>query len=79
MNDRYFVVLDKAPTRGAPVGEYALMFGDPETAIGVQRAAGPTIYKLLDQHVPKDEPVYRVFLQRTDGHGGVKLIKRRLS
>jgi len=70
----YFVVLDLAPVKGSPTPKYDLMYGNPDTATGYLEMSGKTIKSLL-RMVPMDEPVYRVYLQRTDGKTGKKQIR----
>ena len=68
----YFIVLDEAPIRKSRP-KYDLMHGDPDTASGFFRASATTMKALL-RHVPVGETVYRVYLARTDGKTGKKVI-----
>lgn len=71
--NNYFIVLDAAAlssgSRAARRPTYELMFGDPETAIGVSQDKANDVESLLAR-VDSGEIVYRTFLQRTDGKTG---------
>jgi hypothetical protein len=78
--DNYFIVLDEAPIKKHPTPKYTLHFGNINTAVGVNvrdrhnnDAESRTITALL-YLVPKTDKVYRVYLWRTDGKTGYKLI-----
>lgn len=72
----HFIVLDEAPIKGSPTPKYQLLYGDPSEAVGGDRGYATTISALL-RRVPVGEKVWRVFLQRTDGKTGGRLLKRR--
>jgi hypothetical protein len=81
MSDHYFIVLDEAPIKGSPTPKYELMFGNIKTAVGFHVTDrrnndiyGKTMKELL-HHVPKGFDVYRVYIHRTDGKTGYKLIR----
>ncbi len=74
--DDYFIVMDEAPIKGSPVPKYDLMFGDPDEATGTLQASASTIQALVFK-VPDGCPVYRVYLRRTDGKEGKKLLPRK--
>lgn len=71
----WFITLDEAPIAGHPTPKYCLMEGDPDTACGFHRAEGRTIKALVAQ-VPPGVKVYRVYLARTEGKEGKRLLKR---
>jgi hypothetical protein len=80
MTEHYYIVLDEAPIKGHPTPKYDLMFGDIEKTTGYRvrdkfnnDASSRTIKTLL-YLVPKSEKVYRVYLRRTDGKTGHKLL-----
>jgi hypothetical protein len=50
------------------------MQGNIKTAVGFQLAQAHTIKELV-RRVPKSETVYRVYLHRTDGKTGLKIIR----
>jgi hypothetical protein len=69
MKEHYFIVLDAAPST------YQLCRGTTSDAIGVTLAEGRTIKSLVAQVQPQHD-VYRVYLARTDGKTGAKLIRK---
>lgn len=69
MSEQFFIVRDSYPNG------WELMQGNPETAVGISRATGRTIKGLMAR-VPEHCPVYRSYLQRTDGRTGMKLIRQ---
>jgi hypothetical protein len=81
MSDQYFIILDEAPIKRHPTPVYRLMHGNIKTAVGysvMNRHNEPvraTTIKSLLASVPKNESVYRVYLHRTDGKTGYKLIR----
>lgn len=62
--EAYWITTDVITDRGR-LG-YVLMWGNPYTAIGVERAKSVELYKLVDM-VPKDQVIYRVKLARIYG------------
>jgi hypothetical protein len=81
MSGDFFIVLDEAPIKRHPTPVYRLMYGNIKTAVGYsvtnrhnEPARATTIKKLL-AIVPETKNVYRVYLHRTDGKTGYKLIR----
>jgi hypothetical protein len=74
MKDNYYIVLDEAPIKHHSTPLYSLMQGNIKTAVGFQLAQAHTIKELV-RRVPKSETVYRVYLHRTDGKTGLKIIR----
>ena len=70
----YFIIMDEAPIRQSRPA-YQLCYGTIETATGYTIAAHHTI-KALVAKVKPIEDVYRVYLQRTEGREGSKLIRK---
>lgn len=73
--DCYFIILDKAPVKGETLAWYQCYFGNAYAALGTLQCQGRTIRGLLEQ-IPAGEAVYRVFLKRTDGKTGKKLLRK---
>lgn len=74
MKDCYFIVLDEAPIKGHPTPKYVLCFGNPDTTIGTHKAEHRTIKELV-RKAGKGEEVWRVYMNRTDGYTGKKLLQ----
>ncbi len=72
--DGYFIVLDEAPIQWSQTPKFDLLYGDFKKATGFLEGSSDNIKDLLKK-VPLEEPVYRTFLQRTDGKEGHKLIR----